>query len=192
MKKLLILILFINFAFTDEIHMTVKSLFTSYDTILEDIEIESITESRVYYNNRNSISKTLSCSVVNEMIIEYNGQRKVYEIDCAKNKRRYMIINELFGDEILNNKDGSIQSSEQTDSIMYQPKVMNIKRGRGRLGGALIAAGALFLHSYPEIPSDISTYNEDRLKDFVEDKKFQWRAGIVLISIGGVLVAMGI
>ena len=193
MKKLILLpIILINFAFTDEIHMTVKTLFTSYDEILEDIEIESITGSRVYYKNRDSMSKTLGCSVVNEMIIEYNGQRKIYEFDCTKNNNRRMIINELFGDEMLKNEDGTMKSLEQIDPIIYQPtvltKVYAINKGRGRLGGALIAVGGYLLY----LNLDKEMNDDETIEDFMDRVNGTAKLGYGFIIVGGVLVAMGI
>ena len=193
MKKLILLpIILINFAFTDEIHMTVKTLFTSYDEILEDIEIESITGSRVYYKNRDSMSKTLGCSVVNEMIIEYNGQRKIYEFDCTKNNNRRMIINELFGDEMLKNEDGTMKSLEQIDPIIYQPtvltKVYAINKGRGRLGGALIAVGGYLLY----LNLDKEMNDDETIEDFMDRVNGTAKLGYGFIIVGGVLVAVGI
>jgi len=179
---------FSTFAYSDEIHMTVKSLFTSYDKILDDIEIESITESTIYFHNRDGMKKRISCSVVNEIIIDHNGQHTIYEFDCTKNNNRLMIINELFGDEISSNKDGFIQSSEQTESMIYQPKVKNIKRGRGRLGGALIAVGGIFLFSN----IDKEPNNDETLEEFYDRFNSTQKIGYGLIIIGGFLVAVGI
>ena len=54
-----------------------------------------------------------------------------------------------------------------------------LKASKSRIGGLIIAAGAVVLHTYPDATN-------------TESKTIQWRVGIVLISIGGLLIMMGV
>ena len=60
------------------------------------------------------------------------------------------------------------------------------------LGGVCITIGGYLLHTYPDDPHCSDCQNIDDLNDHYDSKRLQWRAGIILISLGGILVALGI
>ena len=60
------------------------------------------------------------------------------------------------------------------------------------LGGVCITIGGYLLHTYPDDPNCSDCQNIDDLNDHYDSKRLQWRAGIILISLGGILVALGI
>jgi len=60
------------------------------------------------------------------------------------------------------------------------------------LGAFCIAYGGYLLHTYPDDPFCSDCEDNDDFNDHIDSKKFQWRAGIIFISLGGILVAFGI
>ena len=60
------------------------------------------------------------------------------------------------------------------------------------IGAFCIAIGGYLLHTYPDDPLCSDCQNIDDYEDFVDRKRFKWRAGIIFISLGGILVAFGI
>ena len=62
------------------------------------------------------------------------------------------------------------------------------------LGAFCIAIGGYLLHTQPDDPLCISNECEslDDYKEYADKKQLQWRAGIIFISLGGILVAAGI
>jgi len=76
----------------------------------------------------------------------------------------------------------------------YTPKTItevDVKR-TPYVGAICIAVGGYLLHTYPD---DMLCSECDSLDDYEihsNNKQLQWRAGIIFISLGGILVALGI
>ena len=98
-------------------------------------------------------------------------------------------------DEIysLTLEDGSIAIEPPVDFELPKGKVKRYWE-EGYTGGLLIMAGALLLHTYPDDPFCISNEcsSMDDYKEYADKKQLQWRAGIILIALGGFFVVLGI
>ena len=93
--------LFINFAFTDEIHIITKIFGKSSLKVIDDVEVTSIEKDRDYYKNVKGKSTSVSCSNIDNNYINFNDSTYNYQFDCKKNKNRTMILEEFTIDENL-------------------------------------------------------------------------------------------
>ena len=86
MKKLLILlILFINFAFTDEVHYTIKSFGSKTQRVIKNIEILEIRNGRLIYTD-NYKEKNISCSSINFIKLIDKESEINFEPNCLLSK----------------------------------------------------------------------------------------------------------
>jgi len=167
MKKLISLLLIIGCVFADEIIFRNVYLQYGKEQVDERIfkgEYLGTLDSKVYIREKNGKPKGHNCIQVISIL---DNNRKPIEFDCSLNTYTPESITEI-DDNIFTNKPV--------------------------IGGSLIAIGGILLHTYPDDPLCISNECEslNDYKEYTDKKQLQWRSGIILISIGSILVALGI
>ena len=127
-----------------------------------DVEYLGILDNKVYYLQHN-VRYSINCNKVIEIS---NSDGKKINYDCLSNTYTPKTLTEL--------------------DAMKNPKIF--------LGGVCITIGGYLLHTQPDDPFCISNECEslDDYKEYADKKQLQWRAGIIFISLGGILVALGI
>ncbi len=77
-----------------------------------------------------------------------------------------------------------------TPHILTEKDVIELQKRTPFVGAFCIAIGGYLLHTNKDVCSDCQ--NNDDINDHNDSKRLEWRAGIIFISLGGVLVALGI
>tara|TARA_R100000278_G_C5477110_1_gene166848 strand:- start:5109 stop:5633 length:525 start_codon:yes stop_codon:yes gene_type:complete len=174
MKKLLILpILFISFAFTDEVYYTIKSFGSKTQKVIENIEILEIKNGRLIYKDKNK-KKKISCSSIDFIKLVEKGVEINFQPDCLfpnPIKRIDMLTKE---DDIL-----SVDTSKHNYTIDSK---------KGYIGGYLIALGGGLLYSnYNKSIEDGETFEE-----YSNRLETTSKIGYFFIIMGGIMVGFGI
>ena len=83
---------------------------------------------------------------------------------------------------------------EGRSTAIYDGQLKKLQKRTPYIGAVCIAVGGYLLHTQPDDPLCISNGCEtsDDYKEYADKKQLQWRAGIIFISLGGILVALGI
>ena len=166
-RRLIILLLIVGCVFGDTINCRIENVTVAGDYIEKTYSGEYLG---IYNNNA---FMTLS-----------TGQLK--EIECD--------------DIILMMKDDrtsipfNCNENTYTPHILTEKDVIELQKRTPFVGAFCIAIGGYLLHTYPDDPLCISNECEslDDYKEYADKKQLQWRAGIIFISLGGILVALGI
>ena len=167
-RRLIILLLIVGCVFGDTI--VVKKETKDKDGSLKTYNSETmgeyvgILDAKAYLRTPDGNLKEFNCS---DVIVIFDNERKPIEYDCSTNTFIPNTLTELDVDEI------------------YETPY---------LGAICIAFGGYLLHTYLDDPFCISNECEslDDYKKYTDKKQLQWRAGIIFISLGGILVALGI
>ena len=164
-RRLIILLLIVGNLFGDTIKCRIENVTVAGDYIEKTYSGEYLG----IYNNNAFMSLSTG---------------KLKEIECD--------------DIILIMKDDRISipfncnENTYTPNILTEKDVIELQKRTPFVGAFCIAIGGYLLHTYPDDPLCSDCQNIDDLNDHIDSKRIQWRAGIIFISLGGVLVALGI
>ena len=165
-RRLTILLLIVGCVFGDTIVYKIESKREDGTRYTRNVEVEGnfegIIDGLAYIRKSDGALKTFNCA---DVVIVFDEDRVPIQFDCAFNTFAPRRLTELDVDEI------------------YETPY---------LGAICIAFGGYLLHTYPDDLYCSDCQNIDDLNDHNDSKRLQWRAGIIFISLGGVLVALGI
>ena len=171
-RRLIILLLIVGCVFGDTI--VYKS--GSKNRTIENVEYIKAGNGKVYFKaHGGEVSR--DCSKV---VTFTDNVGNPIDYDCS-----VVIIEESLID--LEKKIEDTISEDDVELIIKKTK-------KPVAGIILIAIGGYLLHTQPDDPFCISNECEslDDYKEYADKKQLQWRAGIIFISLGGILVALGI
>ena len=139
-------------------------------------------------------------TIVFKTLFFKNGFSDVEYLGILDNKVYYLQHNVIYSINCnkvieISNSDGK-KINYDCLSNTYTPKTLTEldakKNPKIFLGGVCIAIGGYLLHTHPDDKDCRDCQTPAEYKNHYNLKRFQWRAGIIFTSLGGILVALGI